>query len=481
MAKLKMEVSAEEGQMLGAFRNMSEGQKRFVQGNRQMGRSGSDMTKSIIAGLGSVLASYLSINGAIRAGTALIEDRMRKEREAAQAHGTLAQERAGALYNLPRGISQEQLTGFIAATARPDVGVTQAALWGAAKTGLSAKGGLGWEPWKSAMTEAARISAMTGEEFDVMAGAAIDLAKVTGQTGAAANLGWMRQIGVASRVTTLAGQAGNIPRAMVAAKAFGEQPEQAAEMWAAISQMLADPEGRDTTTGMIRILQVAKTGKVLPDRRGKFGMLPEAAGSFAERLKLLQTAYAGATPETRGEMLTKFGGRGAIKGVVAAMLEGRGAWEQYLAPAREEIGAPSALSAAELQAFYAQVGRGPSERVARVGRAGGVLTERLRLADEEGAVAASLYEQLFGGGEAGGKGILGASDLPWAIRKTEQAKWQIGRAFGRTGEDMLQGLLEMAEIRERIRPTEGDVELLKALRELANSLKENIGDRGQDE
>jgi len=478
MAKLKMEVSAEEGQMVGAFRNMGEAQKRFVQGSRGMGRASSTASNQIIAGLGGILASYLSINGAIRLGTALIEDRMRKEREAAQAHKTLAQERAGALWNLPRDISQDQLAGFIQKTARPDVGVTQAALWGAAKTGLSAKGGLGFEPWKEAMTEAGRISARTGEDFSVMAGAAIDLAKATGQTSAMANLGWMRQIGVAARVTDVAAQAATIPAAIVQAKAFGVGPEEAGEMFAAMSQLGVDPSGETTRTGMIRILQQSRYGKVLPGPGGRFGLVPETATTFAQRLKLLQTAYAGATPGVRGEMITKFGGRGPVKGFVAAMLAGGGLFEEYMGPARRQVGAPSATSAAEIKDFYASLKKGPgagAEGVARIGRAGGVIQERMRLEDTEGAVASQLYQELFGG-EGGGKGIMGVSDVSWFERQAMKARWIGGRQMGRTGPELLEEIRGYA----RVERTE-DTELAASLRELAASLKENISDQQERE
>lgn len=107
-----------------------------------------------------------------------------------------------------------------------------------------------------AATEAAMKFApeMSGPDIAALAGTAVDIAKRTGATPEQA-IGFMQNIGGVARVPSLQNLSGNVAPAVMSVKQFGGSMEDAGGLVSALTQGMADTEGRISGTAAIGLAE----------------------------------------------------------------------------------------------------------------------------------------------------------------------------------------------------------------------------------
>lgn len=199
----------------------------------------------------------------------------------------------------------EPLIAQISQETRSPQEVVAAAL----STAFSAKGSLSNQVAADAVRQALRIKPGDAEQAAVIAGRALDVAKFSGSDNIAANLGFLANVQSATRVTSAEKVGANIVPAIGGGTKFGDTPEQAAELLAALTQLLGDEEGRITSTAFLQLggqlkefvpkrstdKKGALAGKLVgSDARGEFAVPDEQFAEFEkakntrERLDVLR-------------------------------------------------------------------------------------------------------------------------------------------------------------------------------------------------
>lgn len=390
------------------------------------GRTARDFAGQIV-GITSAIGGVLAVAGILRKEW---ENLKQVQQAAAQASVSVAQARGGAIVNLPPGFAPEALDRFVQQSA-VQTGMTEAQLYRMAQTGLSAKGGVSQEAFFDAMRTSAMVSARTGLDPNVLAGGALDLAKITGLESAQANIGWMRQVGSQARITDLSLQMKNLLPAIQMATQFGETPETAAEWATLMTGFIQDPTGEKARTGLINLSERLAKRRVVPGAGGggPFGggkaeweMIPEEYTTLEQRMQYLSGIYQGADRKRQGEMLEKLGGEGPMRGFTAAALAGDPqVWEQ-LKRVQGAIGAPGAESAAGYRGMMAAIEGAPQEQVAAMKRVMAAGAEQISAADTAGAMGAVTRE--------GMEKILQRSGMGWMERRMVMAGWEATTGAG---------------------------------------------------
>lgn len=249
----------------------------------EVGRAGKQAGGAISKGfstnpLKSFATALMGTGGvymALRAITAELKQVFELQEKAATAQITLSGARSTLLRNLPmatRAEKAEMITsaGVIAReTLVPEKYITIAL----AEAVSASMGKL--EASKRAVRRAAMMYPDQPEAIRGMAGAYLDLSKVTGTIVASVNQGLMNYIAGMSRVVNPQQQLMNIPKAMIGQVLQGSTVAGAAALFSTLTTQIADPTGRITGTAAINLarqLREYKEGekafvKVRPSRR----------------------------------------------------------------------------------------------------------------------------------------------------------------------------------------------------------------------
>ncbi|MCK5127542.1 MAG: hypothetical protein KAR42_14900 [candidate division Zixibacteria bacterium] len=370
MPAVKFNLSTQgEKQLLNAIQRLEgridklEGKMKDVgkTGKKSFGGVGGELTK-----LTQQLIGPLGVAAAVGAVVAQLKSAydlmVRNQGIAKDVQLSIAQARAGALMNLPSDFEggAAGLDAMVARVAKQS-GLARNRVFQAMNPALSARGSVGAKGFESSVTLASRIEALTGGQTAAgdVAGSLLDLTKATGMQDAMANLGFLRQAGAASRMTSLESQLNLIP-GIAAGSARGITPEQSLETQAAISQLIVDPSGEKTRTGFINLTKDLFTKDLLPTvgvgrggrRKTTFGPLE---GTFPERITQLQTAFGGADEETQRAMEKQIGGRAGMSPFITNMLKNTELFQSTMAAAQRQVGAPGAGAAKQAEEFFSNV------------------------------------------------------------------------------------------------------------------------------
>jgi len=216
--------------------------------------------KSAIGSLTTMLMGGAGLAGAINLVKQEYENMIEVQGRAKEASVTVAQAEIAALRNLgattagQREVFVKEVSDISATT-----GVSQKALYGMASTALSARGELSQKAAMGAVREAAMIAPESPEEATQIAGAALDLAKITKTDRAQANIGLLMAIGQTARVTDIGELARNVAPAITGITARGGTAQEAGAIWSALTQGMADPTGRLSGTAAISLAEQLAT------------------------------------------------------------------------------------------------------------------------------------------------------------------------------------------------------------------------------
>ncbi len=433
MADVTFTLEAEEAKAVRSFLRVVDAQKKSEDGFKRITRASKkagttargemDGAARSALNFGKQLVGISSAVGGIVAVAAILrrewENLKQVQTTAAAASISMAQARGGAVVNLPPGFSAADLDKFVSATSVA-TGVKERELYVMAQTALSAKGGVSQAGFFDAMRTAATLSAKTGLPSNVLVGGALDLATITGMENAAANIGWMRQMGSQARTTDLSKQMRNLLPAIQSTMQFGETPESGAEWAVLINSFIKDEPGEMTRTGLINLSERLAKRKVVPGAGGGggpfggggkagFGLVPEKFTNLEQRLTFLSEIYKKADRKMQGEMLEKIGGEGLMRGFTAAALSGDPQVWERLKSVKSAISAPGPASEAGFREMMASIQAAPQERVASIRRTMAAAGEKISTGDVVGARAAVTREGL--------NDIMERAGVGWTERK----------------------------------------------------------------
>lgn len=267
-----------------------EGKLRQVS---QEGAGGQDkMAAAVDRGIDRIrnmLMTYISVNAVIKAGNDLLEHRNRLEQESLGAKMTIADAQAQMRQNMI-GISLDAQNRYIADVAEiaRRSGVSPEVMYRAGASGISGTGGDARRAIEILEQLAPLFRGQQMEQqLEPAAGAVGDIMKITRDPDVAANIGLVLNTMKQARITSLE-KFKNVAPGLVAATQYdtqtnrSEATREAAALFAAIGQGIADPEGATTKTALAALSKQLET--LLPE-----GDVLDPSGQVLRRGTGLQT------------------------------------------------------------------------------------------------------------------------------------------------------------------------------------------------
>jgi len=340
-------------------------------GNRAFGSAMFSQVKGLLGalGLGGGLAGVLAMVN--KEYAALIE----RQAESARQSMTVADAQIKFLRNLQPESEAErnQAIADIEALAM-ETGVSVKDLYLRGGSAMSARGALSKEAAMKAVAASARLVPEDMGEGEEVAGAALDLMKVTGSDDAKGAAGFLMEVAKRARLTKTGAVARNLVQPLIASMLRGDTEQEAAALFAAITTGAGDPRGEMSGTSMATLAQ--QLAEELPD-----------LASTRARIEAVQKS-----PELQAKILPDLKGEAKTKGVMEQLLTGEGgvsqAYQEYLAtmPGVEE-------SAESYRKLVGMIEGTEIQRTARFGRMLDATMEQLATADQRGARIGLIREK----------------------------------------------------------------------------------------
>jgi hypothetical protein len=269
----KLDTLLNQGKItLGAYEKETKKLQAALDGtNKELG----SVANTGVSAFGpNALSMVKSLAGALGVGTGLAGavQLARKEYEAflavqdraKQSTLTVAGAEIVALRNLGAKTPKER-DDFLTSIEKisSDTGVAQSDLLMRSSEALSARGNLPVSSVLRAIKASAMIAPESQDEGKFLAGASLDIGKITGATPEQA-MGYMMVVGEQARVTATGKIAENVAPAMTGAMATGASPQVAGAVWGALTQGINDNEGRIAANASIGL--AAELKKYLPEK-----------------------------------------------------------------------------------------------------------------------------------------------------------------------------------------------------------------------
>jgi len=336
-------------------------------------------------------ASALGMTGGVAGAVMLIRneyqtmlDTMQRAKEASMP---LADAQIKALRNLGATSEKERDRFTDALTAlSAETGVPERDLYLRASSALSARGALSVDTALGAVRESARLVPESAEEGTAVAGAALDLAKITGVEDAKKNIGLLMAIGQTARITQVGPLAENVAPAVTGLTARGGTAREAGAIFSALTGGMADPTGRRSATAAITLGE--ELAKFLPDvDRFEFverdGIKQRELATKGTGLKtaLQRLQHLQAHPELAEEFLGQASFEKKAQSPVEQLVTGKGPAAVALGDYLNRI--PSVTEAGALYDTRLAVQRGGElQKTAAFGRATETAVEGLGVSDQ---------------------------------------------------------------------------------------------------
>jgi hypothetical protein len=297
---------------------------------------------------------------------------IRNKELAREKHLTIGQSRAAALLNMPSDFkggasALDAMVERIADKSKNE----RAKIYQGMSSALSAKGSASDAEFEDAMTLASKVEAATEGQVQSgpLVGSLLDLRKGTGIGDAKTNLGWLRQAGAASRITTLEGQLRMAP-GISAAVARGDTAENAMEIQAAISQIISDATGEKTSSGFINLVKDLAMEDISPVKtinrktgKKKTEWKRLQGANTTERIEELQKIYAEADEDTRAAIEKKIGGRAGMSPFITAMLKDTELFKETMSATQRQVNAPDASASKQADEYLKNIFQGKYGKV----------------------------------------------------------------------------------------------------------------------
>lgn len=384
---------------------------KLLEENRRLAQSSRKHSDDAVAGLDRTVqsamravTSYVSLQAAIQAVTAATRDKEEMERKANETTLTIADAQIKALRNLGN-VSSEERAKFVGDMKKlaDDTKVGLQPLYLAASSGLSASGG-NVQATMRAVGAAARIAPESPEELEAISGALLHMGKATGTQDAMQNLGFLLGVGQQAAVTETGKIASNLAPAVIGVTGYGGTASEAGAIVAALTQGMADPEGRKSGTAAIALAK----------------QLEKAAGQGSP---LANIRYMQTHPEERAAFVeaASFEGKAQIPVEQLLGVEGRGdVSRRFMDEALTKI--PIGKEAAAVaEGMIAGIREPFEQQVAGGARSGATAREQLAMTPE--GRLASLRGNFPLYGENGLLAYEQSGGTPWFTRQRNALQW----------------------------------------------------------
>ena len=401
-------------------KSIDQGARRGTRGIDRMKGS----AKQMISSLSGVAGGVGLVTSAIMGAKKEWADFQQRMKEAARTQMSLTESRAMAIDQKPTGYSTDEMDKLIAQVSK-DANITRQTAYQNVTEAFSATtSNVSRQQLRSALTQSGKMKAVMGANFDMnaMAGAIIDIMKVTGEEKAVRTHGWLRQFGKEARISSTQKQGKALAPVLQAGASYGASPEESAEMLAALSQLGADPTGEKSRTATIHILEKIMNSdklesKGLMNRLGEMqrkitgrqasGLVNEAVGKATE----------GMTEEERKKFFKGFGGEKQFRGAFRGLLTGGDKAMEALQSARSGIKSSSAEGLAKISEKYIKdLHDEKFTGTKRLDQTAKRIRESLQAA-EEGAIVQKAKEEILSTLKAGNTGWISRqfnkADLSW--------------------------------------------------------------------
>lgn len=381
MPPVKFKITTENEKSLANALMKNEKQIQSMQkkldGAGKNGKKAFSKVGSEIQKVTEKLGGATGLAGAVAAVTtqlkAAYELTLKNQRIAKQTHLSAGEARANAILNLPADFKggRQQLDEIVKKVHKTSK-LETAKIWEAVGPALSAKGASSAKSFESALNLGSKLEMVTGARVNGgdMAASLLDLSKATGLEDAKANFSFLRQMGSASRMTTIKGQL-NAVSGVKSAKARGESAERAMEYQAAISQMINDEIGEKTRTGFTNLTKTLFTKDLIPTSKvnnmtGKKELSwGTGSGNMDQRIKQLQEAYAKSDSSGQSAIERQLGGESAMSPFILNMLKNTKQYQNTMSTAEKQILAPSLTSSKATDKLFADAYSGTTGAVMR--------------------------------------------------------------------------------------------------------------------
>lgn len=276
MATYKQTFTGDKSQLEQAYKDLAKEVVRLEQQTQKLATSNTQLAEKVrianrqtidgqreandalgqgIQQVSLMAAQYLGFTSILQGVNQELEKMHELQDAAANTQVKVADSQAAIIRNMT-ALSREDRKRFLGEVAAV-AGETQFQDLGqlnlAASEGLSAGGTR--ESVIDAVRQAARISRDSPQDLDLIVGAAVDLAKATGDTDARKNLGFLLAAGAESRVAGTRATAVNIPPAVISAvntvnDDAKEASIDAAALFASLGSAAGDVRGESTRTAV---------------------------------------------------------------------------------------------------------------------------------------------------------------------------------------------------------------------------------------
>lgn len=378
MTKTETKFTSDDKDIIAAMRRqeqqllkLQERYAQLAQKSQQGAKQEQGNLSSVISGLAQKAAAYLTVREAINQVITALERKAELEKTAADEQVAVADAERSMLLNL--GSSDPQMIARAQQVAREISSQTGLALkdtFAAMGDALSARGAASVEEAFGAVRGAASTSPHDPEAAQAMAGAVLDLAKMTGTAEADTNLGFLLGVSQTSRVTNLQALSKNVVPAMIGVQGFGGTSQESAAIVSAMAA--ATPDAKGSSSGTAAIALAEQLEKFLPELSSTLERVRALQGDASLREEFLDESTFEKKAITPVRELLE-GGEAAR--ILEAALPQIPAIEKAAAIYRERLAAIDAL---------------PTQQLAGSTRRGAVIAEDARAAGEREFSGAAL-------------------------------------------------------------------------------------------
>lgn len=425
--ELKWVVTADDKDIIAAFKRMQKELENAKQKMKELGDTGEKAGKkqasavdSSIASLGKMAAGWVSVQAAIQLANAEYQNYLDRQKEAAKETISTADAQIKFFRNMGNVSAEEsrKIQAQVKAIAE-SVNAPAKNIYAVATKSISSAGKLSREEMFNNVAMAARLAPESLAEQESLATALGGTSRLTGSADPRINAGLLLQVGEQAPIPNMAGLASTLVPGAKGVAGFGGKSTDALALGSTLAMAAEDTTGAPTGTAMIALAsQLSKFSK------GKSA--DEAIAQLQANPAMRDKFLKGASFEKRFEI------------PVRDILTGGSETANLYAANKGKLNLGTA--AATTDQFFQNVGAAPEQQVAAAERAFGARESQLQLGDLGGATAAT--------NRAGLEKVLKASGTGLLAQKGAGITFEMERLYGRTPEAAAANTIE-AEVKRR--------------------------------
>jgi hypothetical protein len=398
-----------------AHRKVAIQAKKVELANEQAAVRGIKGNLDLVGHLAGVVTAYGGVSHIIDEITKKQEHLIELQRRALEYGDKEGAARAGAILRMG-GADVNWADQTVKETARKQK-ISSETLWHTFPEIYGSRGGLDNAALQSALSTTARVGVIApSADLATFGKGLASLMQATG-TDANSTVGWARTVGSRSKMPDVGDVMTNLAPAVAAGGELGWNPQQVATMTTYLSASGVRMSGKSSP--VLALMQTLAADKDFQHALVPWNGPLKSHGPAA--IGELQALWAGAPPELREKMASKFPGtpleQSAFRGLISKDPKALALY----ASADKSIPSPTdPANAASFNAMFAAIGGGPTEGPRKFAAIGESIVEELTATQSKAAFGAAVREKTYK--------LLG--QIPSASPWSQMAGYDIGTALG---------------------------------------------------